>query len=206
MKKTILYLAAYFVTVSCTHTFVVHEKMNAEGYSYNSMQLNYNYSNNSSNATTKGGNFSVKSEKAYLYIGGQPNEIQLKRIMDDEGVNVVVNLRNEDEMEGNLKDFENHVKKLGAKYHILPVMNNGNLNEKMFSNVESVIQNHHKNGERILIHCASGNRAAAWLATHLKFQKDQSTKEALNIAIEAGLTDTEYQNQVKEILNRNKSR
>jgi hypothetical protein len=56
---------------------------------------------------------------------------------------------------------------------------------------------HHSKGEKVIVHCASGQRAAGWFAYHIKTRHQETTDNALKEAAEVGLERPDLVEKVK---------
>jgi protein tyrosine phosphatase (PTP) superfamily phosphohydrolase (DUF442 family) len=116
-----------------------------------------------------------------FYFGGQPN-LETLRWLQSEGVNVVINLRSENEN----KDFaensfneESWVKELGMSYYSLPV---GDKDCYCPATVEKFAGILKANSGKALIHCLSAGRVTyLWMAYLVRYRN-----YSLNDAIDVG--------------------
>jgi uncharacterized protein (TIGR01244 family) len=116
-----------------------------------------------------------------LYIAGQPDAAGLAAARDA-GVGIVIDLRDPSEHDW---DEAAAAAKLGLDYHNVPVSGRA-LSRDAMERIHAIVQENPD--EEILLHCASGNRAAAWLAIHLVENEGMDAEEALAIGRETGLT------------------
>ena len=131
--------------------------------------------------------FSYKSYHGKVFLAGQPNNEQLASFHKKEKVDVVINLRNDNEVSGLKFDPKTGAETLKITYYHLPLFVNGELDKTSISSIESIFMFHHNQGEKVLVYCSSGNRAAAWLATHFVNQHSYSIENAINEGKAAGL-------------------
>lgn len=129
-----------------------------------------------------------------LWLADQPDQQGLERARDN-GVTVVINLREPGEMTW---DENAAVEGLGLTYIAAPVAREGPLSKEAFERIEAVVKD--RPGEQILIHCSTGNRAAAWLATHLVRSHGMKAEDALAVGKRAGLTKEETAAKVDQYL------
>lgn len=113
----------------------------------------------------------------------------------EEGVTVVINLREPGEMPW---DEKAAAEALGLTYIAVPVARDGPLSKEAPERVEAVVEEHP--GEQVLVHCSAGNRAAAWLATHLVRSHGMKAQDALAVGKRAGLTKAETAVKVEQYL------
>ncbi len=116
-----------------------------------------------------------------LYFAGQPDE-ETFEVARDRGVGVVVNLRLPGEHYWNEVST---VEGLGMAYYNVPVASGEPFSREAFAEIERIVGEH--GDEPILVHCRSGERVAAWYATHLVETQGLEQGEALAVARAAGL-------------------
>jgi len=116
-----------------------------------------------------------------LRFGGQPDEEAL-RAAGEAGVEIVVNLRSPDE-----DDFDERAaaESLGLEYHNVPLVKGAPLDGHALEKIEAIVGK--ADGRTVYLHCKSGNRAAAWLATHLVERQGMPKADALVVAERVGL-------------------
>ncbi len=131
-----------------------------------------------------------------LYFAGQPNE-ETFEVARDRGVRVVVNLRQPGEHYWN---EAGSVEALGMAYYNVPVVRGEPFSSEAFAEIERIVAAH--GDEPILVHCASGERVAAWYATHLVETRGLEQGEALALARVAGLRGDATALAVAEYLER----
>ena len=132
-----------------------------------------------------------------FFIAGQPDLPALEQARGS-GVSIVINLRGPAESDW---DEENAVESIGLEYHQVAV--NGAASPLAASPFDAISAIVDANPDaRILLHCASGNRAAAWLAVYLAEVEGLDTDEAIKTARENGLTNAGLEAKVKTLLER----
>lgn len=131
-----------------------------------------------------------------LYLADQPDRAGLERARKS-GVTVVVNVREPEEMAW---DERAAAEELGLAYVAVPIAREGPLSEEALERIDAVVEQHA--GEEVLVHCSTGNRAAAWLATHLAGERRMSTSDALAVAERAGMTKEDTAAKTREYLQR----
>ncbi|MGD8174756.1 fused DSP-PTPase phosphatase/NAD kinase-like protein [Marinimicrobium sp. ARAG 43.8] len=125
-----------------------------------------------------------KTPNEQLITGGQPSREQLQQ-MKAAGVTTVINLRGPGESAG--FDEQAEAEALGLRYIALPINGADDITPDNARKLDELL-----NGtERVLLHCASGNRAGALLALRAYRLQDLSEEEALQLGQEAGLTSLE---------------
>ena len=128
----------------------------------------------------------------HLYIAGQPNQEGMRQAQEA-GVTTVINMRTAEEMNW---DEKPSVESLGMKYINIPVSGKLDARDRAaFAEVEAAVEA--QNGAPVLLHCASGNRASAWLGAHLNQAHGLSQAEALAIARKTGLTKSVLENRLQ---------
>ncbi len=131
-----------------------------------------------------------------LYFAGQPNE-ETFEVARDRGVRTVVNLRQPGEHYWNEAGT---VEALGMVYYNVPVVSGEPFSREAFDEIERIVAE--QGDEPILVHCASGERVAAWYATHLVGTRGLEQGEALAVARAAGLRHDAAALAVAEYLER----
>lgn len=105
-----------------------------------------------------------------------------------EGVTTVINLRAPEEMKGMDFDPKKLAQDAGLTYYNVPMASGQPISKTTLAEIESIYMKHHKNGEKVIVQCASGQRAAAWFAYHLKTQHGDKVSTAIEKAKELGLS------------------
>lgn len=70
-------------------------------------------------------------------------------------------------------------------YYNVPIAKHGPFSVEQFEKVEALAEGHE--GSEVLIHCSTGNRAAAWFGAHLVEKHGMTEEAALRVAQAAGL-------------------
>ena len=118
-----------------------------------------------------------------FYISDQPDAATFD-VARNAGVVAVVNLRGPKEIDW---DEAGAVTAAGLDYHNVPfVANKDGIQADSVQNIRQVVQD--LGGGKILLHCASGNRAAAWWAVYLVEDLGMDKGVAVRAADKAGLT------------------
>ena len=114
------------------------------------------------------------------------------RVLAEQGVVAVVNLRPDDEQPG--RDERAEVTAAGMAYHQVPVAGADGLTDdnaaKLLALVSAV-------PGKVLVHCASGNRAGALLALGAASAGAMSPEQALAFGQSAGLTQPKLEAAVR---------
>ena len=118
-----------------------------------------------------------------LFIAGDLDDASLDRARS-EGVRTVINLLSEDELAKATWEEAPAVAERGMTYHHVPV--SGAFQADQFEQVEAILAE--QEALPALVHCASGNRAAGWLATHLVLKHGLTVDEAIAVARKSGIT------------------
>lgn len=139
-----------------------------------------------------------------VFFSAQPTVDQIRYLKTVEKVDVVFNLRNPEEMVGGLESFGKEVQTMGITYYNLPVRPKNQLDPASLKTLEATFMKHHKAGDKILLHCSSGNRVGAWLATHLYYHHKEPIDVAIANAKKAGLTKEGLILETRELLQKNK--
>ena len=117
-----------------------------------------------------------------FHFSGQPDAPGFQQAAAA-GVTHVVNLRGPQEVDW---DVAAAVQAAGMTYHNLPLtFDNKGLNATSASRISALVDS--LAGEKILVHCASGNRVAVWWATHLVSAHQLDASQAVNLAKQAGM-------------------
>ena len=134
-----------------------------------------------------------------IFFSGQPDAEGLKAFKLA-GVTTVINLRPEDEMSTLDFDEAAEASELGLEYHAYPWPKKEALQAEAVQSIERVAVEKYKAGEKVLLHCSSGNRAAGWFAVHLRKGHGMSIEDAFGTAKAAGLSRESTLQQVREYL------
>ena len=132
-----------------------------------------------------------------LVTGGQPSTTDLK-IAKDQGFRTVINLRPDDEAGVDAEEVST-VSELGMRYVSIPVSGAADLTTENVKRLAVALSQ--KDALPAIVHCASGNRAAALLALKAYQIDGKSAEEALDLGKNAGLT-TKLEPAVRERLHR----
>lgn len=117
-----------------------------------------------------------------VWVAGQPSLGDLESVKAA-GVTVVANLRGAREPTG-FADEKKTVEGLGMQYAAIPVSGPTDVSMAKAKELEKLLEQH--KGDKVLLHCASGNRIGALMAL-LAFDKGKSVDEAIADGRKAGL-------------------
>jgi protein tyrosine phosphatase (PTP) superfamily phosphohydrolase (DUF442 family) len=131
-----------------------------------------------------------------LWFAGQPDPAGFEAARDS-GVGLVINLREPDELDW---DEAAAVESLGMSYASVPIPRQGPLPASALEEIELLVKEHPD--EQVLVHCASGQRAAGWLATHMVSRHGMETEPALDVARRAGMTSSGMEQRVRDYIER----
>lgn len=133
----------------------------------------------------------LHAPRADLLTAGQPAP-EAWDALAARGVTTVVNLRSEAEMAG--RDQAAEVVAAGMDYHHLPIASADDLTPDNAARLRALVANA---PGRVLVHCASANRAGALLALGELEAGTMTPDEALVFAREAGLSSAGFEAQVR---------
>ncbi|HRP72600.1 MAG TPA: sulfur transferase domain-containing protein [Luteimonas sp.] len=136
----------------------------------------------------------LRAPRAGLLTSAQPDADAWRALADD-GVVAVVNLRPDAEQPG--RDEGAEVAAAGMAYHQIPVAGADDLSDANAAELWRILQD---NEGRVLVHCASGNRAGALLAIGAERSGTMSALDALAFGRAAGLTSPALEAKVRERL------
>ena len=120
-----------------------------------------------------------------VFIGGQPDEAQLREAAR-QGFAAVVRLRAESEPMAERESSVVHA--LGIRYYVLPITSTSHLTEDRAHDLAAVLEGNHG---PVLVHCATGNRAAALFTVERYLISGFRPESALMIGLRSGLTHWE---------------
>ncbi|MBI5762018.1 MAG: tyrosine-protein phosphatase [Planctomycetes bacterium] len=125
-----------------------------------------------------------------VYIAGAPTTEGLRE-MKSRGVTTIIDLRGEQE---GAAEERAHAKSLGLHYIHIPMKSDQMTPEQAKAVVDGFEK--HK-GEKILLHCAGGNRAGAAYGAYLGVSGKCTGEQALRAAEKAGLKNEHLKAQTK---------
>ena len=116
-----------------------------------------------------------------FYLGKQP-DMDIFNWIKSEGVELVINLRTEKEMENFKKssfDEDSLLNNLGIKYISIPISYPDSYNQDYLQRFIKAIS---ENNGKIFIHCASGGRAKVFFMGYLIDARNYTVNEAMDIS------------------------
>lgn len=120
---------------------------------------------------------------ARQHVSGQPTLEQIARL-PAAGITTVINLRPAAENPG--VDERAAVEQAGMKYLALPLSGAADLTPDNVRRFDQLLAG--SASEKVLMHCASGNRVGAMMALRARWVQGRSAEEAMAIGRAAGLT------------------
>ena len=136
----------------------------------------------------------VTSLNDWLYMAGQPDQATIAGL-SAKGFEVVINIRGRDEVRFDEKTL---VEKNGMAYYNVPLLKNGEMQEAAVIDILAVVVAN--KDKKILFHCSSGNRIAAWLAAHMIRDHDYETEAAITLAKQTGMTKASAEQMLRNYL------
>ncbi|HKJ16642.1 MAG TPA: sulfur transferase domain-containing protein [Xanthomonadales bacterium] len=131
-----------------------------------------------------------------FFIAGQPDEAALEEA-NKNGINLVISLRSESELDW---DESSAAESIGLSYYQVPVnARSQSLAEGPFDRINEIVEANPD--AKIMVHCGSGNRAAAWLAVYLSEVQHMAPDDAIDVAKSSGLTKKGLEEKVRTYLN-----
>lgn len=122
-----------------------------------------------------------------IYIGAQPKAVDIIKLRQ-EGFVAIINLRNhKEDGKYNEKWERNNSLLSGMSYYHVGFDPGKDKVTKAFVNKIKVPVNIEKSKGKVLIHCASGNRAAMWVAANENLNSKASSSEARKVGISLGI-------------------
>ena len=130
-----------------------------------------------------------------LYFSAQPDAATFKAARVN-GVDVVINLREPGETD---YDEAADAAQAGLVYYQVPVARKGqSLDADAMARISELVRQHP--GQRMLLHCRTGQRATSWLAVHLAEDHGMTVEQSLEVAGAAGLTSETLIERVQRYL------
>ncbi len=129
-----------------------------------------------------------------LYFAGQPSPEALAAAKAD-GVTLVINMRTEAEMR---YDEQAAAQALDLQYQQIPIAGANGFNPENLGQLSALVTNH--GDGKILVHCASGNRAGGWLGHYLASQQGVNVDQAFAAARKAGLRSDAIETSLRDLL------
>lgn len=123
------------------------------------------------------------SVQPVIFTAGQPTEAEIAD-MGHRGIRTVINLRPPSEQVG--FDEARLASDSGMAYVGIPVAGAADLT---IANAERLANTFETHSAPFFLHCAGGNRAGALLAVKVARIDGYTVEQALNLGVEAGMTD-----------------
>ena len=130
-----------------------------------------------------------------VFLGGQPDPESLKRLADEEGVTVVVNLRQTMELALLPFDHPSTVESLGMKYVQIPM--GGMCTREMVDQFAKELDEAEGN---VFLHCTTSVRVGAMWAAYLAMRQDVPVEEAIEKGKAAGMTQPVFEEMVRYVV------
>jgi protein tyrosine phosphatase (PTP) superfamily phosphohydrolase (DUF442 family) len=131
----------------------------------------------------------------HMYISGQPDNATLIEARE-QGVAAVINVRGPKEIDW---DEEAATVALGLDYYNIPIVSGDHgFDANAIDEITRLVGQY--KDQKVLIHCASGNRVSGWLAVHLVRDHDMQVDPAIELAKLANLTSPAIATRVRESL------
>lgn len=134
------------------------------------------------------GNLLTVYQYKNIYLSAAPDSDALTKLKK-EGVQVVIDLRESKESRGAKESIE----KQGMKFYSFPVAKGTLASKKTVQDISDVVNNKQK----VLVFCATGQRAYGWIGAHLLLQGEVTEDTAISISKEAGLTSPAIESQLQ---------
>ncbi len=128
-----------------------------------------------------------------LFLAGQPAPETLDALKDA-GINKVINIRSSGEAD--FKWEEEGLAERGIEYKHLPIMGEKGIESDVCKKISDEINDQ----DKIVVHCASANRVGAWLITYLVDYKGFDFESAVDLAMNAGLSNPGFVGQAQNIV------
>ena len=148
-----------------------------------------------------GSGYEYYSVNDMYFIGPQPTAENIKEFKSDLDIGVVINLRSRRENKKLDFDPKKVSKSVGIAYHNIPLMKRGAPSDMAMAKIEKIIMQN--DGKRVLLHCSSGNRAAAWYAAYMAKKTRMTTDAAIENAKKVGLRNKKLKMQLSSYFEKN---
>lgn len=133
-----------------------------------------------------------------FYLAGQPQPESIEAIKDM-GIKKVFNLRGAGELDFSWE--EARLKELGIAYEQFPIVTENGLDADNCKKLTDQLND----SDTFFIHCGSANRVGAWLITYLVEKKGMDFDEAVDLALESGLSNPGFVEQAIKVIEKNRS-
>lgn len=137
------------------------------------------------------GNMKKVSYVGNVLYGGQPDEEAIKMLKEN-GFNMVISVKYDDEKVP--LDEQQVVEENGMSYMRIPYFKGSikdsvrNVDDDGIAVLSNLLSEATKDGQKVFLHCQSGQRAAAALGSVMARDYGYSKEQAMDIAAKAGLT------------------
>ena len=144
--------------------------------------------------------FSYRLMDSRWAICSQPQPEDFKELKE-QSFTRVINVRNTRELEKLDFDVSKTVQGLNFKYHHIPILKEGDLDEGALGKIHQLLSFSDKETEgKTIIHCAAGQRAAVALLVHLLQSGQVSDPSVAPLAVELGLQREDLLNRILQIV------
>ncbi len=144
-------------------------------------------------------------DRVYVFHKGmysaQPDRAALEELKEL-GVKTVINLRAPREDRVTFNNEKKFARELGMDFYSVPMLGDKAFDQGSIDQVYALYKQGKSNG-KVLIHCSTGNRAAAWLAAHLFFHDGFSKEESIEVAQEKGLISEKMLEKISNYIESN---
>jgi len=141
--------------------------------------------------------FSVTQYGDSFCVCGQPQEKDLKELKK-ENWDLILNLRNLEEMQSLDFEMEELCQKLGLNYQRIPIIKEGKLSKKAFETIHTIINSGEY--EKIVIHCAKGGRAVLTLLACFVLSKKEQVEDLPEIAYHFNFQSSQMLTRLQDLL------
>ena len=122
-----------------------------------------------------------------IYVGPQLSAENIKELKSSTDIDVLINLRGLSENKKVPFDAKTEARSVGLSYYQVPFMKGMTPSGQAITKIESILKKH--SGQKALVYCASGNRAAGWYGAHKATNNSLSTTAAMGHAKSMGLNN-----------------
>lgn len=131
-----------------------------------------------------------------LYLAGQPSPESVQALKDM-NVKKVFNLRASSEADFSWE--ERALKEAGIEYEQFPIVTENGLDAANCSRLSGQLNEE----DAFFIHCGSANRVGGWLITYLVQHRGLGFDQAVDVAMQSGLSNPAFADQALEIIEAN---
>jgi uncharacterized protein (TIGR01244 family) len=137
--------------------------------------------------------------RSKTYFMPQPTPEALEAAKE-QSVTTVINLRTDDETKKLKYRPSEEAKKRGLNYYEFPIDKDEVPSKEKLEAIEAAYMSHHKKGEKVIVHCSSGERAAGWFSYHLRTTHKENVDVAIKQAQAVGLKNEKLINNFKKAI------